>query len=114
MIELRVCRGFSQLKILNLNNNSIRGIPELISKLVCLEELSLAYNHIEWIPSFVGRMSLLRKLNLSHNRISELEASLSGLCLNVLLVNNNYFTTIPSCYQKMVLGLELLSLDWFL
>ena len=78
------------LKELSLAQNAIRALPESIGNLSNLEVLYLPGNHIYSIPSSLYKLKNLKRLFLFDNEILDLPRGLSKLMsLDTLCLNHN-------------------------
>jgi hypothetical protein len=71
--------SLSDLKLLNLHNNSLKEIPHNIGALINLEELDLSSNYLESLPEEVWTLNKLKVLNLNYNDFTELPEEISQL-----------------------------------
>ena len=91
---------------LNLRNNSIKNIPDDISKLTCLSELNLSYNNLELFPASVCLKEALQKslssLDLSNNQIKQLPLQICELTnLVSLKVDQNELSQLPPTIGRL-------------
>uniref|UniRef100_A0A2N9J4K7 Ubiquitin-like domain-containing protein n=1 Tax=Fagus sylvatica TaxID=28930 RepID=A0A2N9J4K7_FAGSY len=111
-------------RVLDLNNNSIRDLPdqvgclssiqklslnanaivdesiswEALTSLKYLTVLSLNQNHLTTLPSALGAVTSLRQLHVANNKLTSLPIEIGLLTqLEVLKVNNNRISIIPAC-----------------
>ncbi|KAK1438519.1 hypothetical protein QVD17_04328 [Tagetes erecta] len=114
----------SSVRFLDLNSNSIEGIPEAIggltslqklvlnanlikdeslswkglSSLKSLSSLSLSQNLLTTLPSDLAALTTLKELHIAHNKLTCLPDEIGLLVhLEVLEANDNRLTTICSC-----------------
>lgn len=129
-----VIKAFTQVRVLELDDNQIEAWPQFLAALSRLEVLNLAGNQLEEIPPTVARLTRLQELNLERNRLTLVVRAI-GLCtrlarlklrwnrlrelpatigllehLTVLDVGKNRLTALPvplNCLE----ALQVLSLD---
>lgn len=66
-------RHLQKLKILNLSNNQMTGLPAEIGQLKNLEILDVSNNELTGLPYELGNLKNLKTLNISGNNYSELD-----------------------------------------
>jgi Leucine-rich repeat (LRR) protein len=71
-------RHLSDLRVLNLSDNEMTGVPAEIGQLSKLESLDLSNNQLTGLPNELGSLQNLQSLNISGNDYSERD-------LNVIL-----------------------------
>jgi Leucine-rich repeat (LRR) protein len=100
---------FSELEILNLNDNHIQHIPDL--KMPNLLELNLGKNFIKTIPNSISdHLTCLNKLKLESNHIKIFpDAILRLACLEILDLGDNKIQIIPNSISDLT---RLKSLDF--
>ncbi|XP_056320388.1 centrosomal protein of 97 kDa isoform X1 [Danio aesculapii] len=104
---MNVCR-LTQLRILNLQNNSI-GCIEGLKELQQLEHLNLAGNNIKVMEQLHHCVSL-QHLDLSDNNISQIGDVSRLSALQTLLLHGNIITTLRSAPAHLPAHLRVLSL----
>ena len=62
-----------------LDNNKIKHIPESITGLTSLENLSLRNNYITSVPEVIGCLPLLWRADLTGNNISNIPSRIGNL-----------------------------------
>lgn len=68
---------------LDLSGALFEQVPEIISKLTCLQTLILDDNNIKEIPDFIYKLTSLKNLSLKGNKINCIPGRLSGI--NVII-----------------------------
>ncbi|RDB15590.1 Adenylate cyclase [Hypsizygus marmoreus] len=76
----------SSLRILRLDHNSFRTIPETLGDLALLETLSCSDNKLDAIPASIGRLQKLEVLDAHNNSITELPITLWN-CASLTKIN---------------------------
>lgn len=76
----------SALRVLRLDHNSIRTIPESLGSLNWLEVLSCTDNELDSLPSTIGKLQKLEMLDAHNNNINELPHSLWN-CASLTKIN---------------------------
>jgi hypothetical protein len=71
-----VCSG---LKLLLLNNNSIKNLKPSLYDLVNIEYIDLSFNQIEYLSDSLSKLQNLFHLNLRNNKISRIGQNLGNL-----------------------------------
>jgi hypothetical protein len=70
--------------------------PDVITKIISLEELDLCDSELEKLPDEIGNLINLKKLLLSSNNLKELPSSITNLKkLSFLCINKNYIRNLP-------------------
>jgi Leucine-rich repeat (LRR) protein len=99
------------LEILLMYSNKITSIPININKLKTLKTLGLSYNMISHLPKEIGELKSLKTLELKENLLYSLPKSIVDLQnLRNLLLSNNKISRLPKKMDKLTL-LEKLDLD---
>ncbi len=97
--------GFTQLKQLRLHNNRLgednpnfnTDLPEDMSDLVLLEELTLYSNQLTKLPTNIGNLNKLTKLHLQQNNLESLPTTIGNLTnLIELKLEGNKLTSLPT------------------
>ncbi|MBP9732488.1 MAG: leucine-rich repeat domain-containing protein [Candidatus Magasanikbacteria bacterium] len=70
-------RKLQNLRVLDLSNNSMTGVPAEIGQLENLEVLDLSNNSLTGLPNELGNLKNLKVLNIMGNNYSE--ADLNGI-----------------------------------
>ncbi|TFK54546.1 adenylate cyclase-like protein [Heliocybe sulcata] len=83
----------TSLKILKLDHNSFRFIPETLGELTRLEYLSCSDNQLDSLPGGVGKLQKLEFLDAHNNSLTELPATLWN-CAS--LVHMNFTSNLVS------------------
>jgi serine/threonine protein kinase/predicted protein tyrosine phosphatase len=82
---------------LDLSSNSLRSIPEEISRLVGLQKLLLGNNKLTSLPNQIGDLTELRVLEVHHNMLEDLPQTLMFIDkLETLAMDYNNCTAFPS------------------
>lgn len=101
------------LKVLRLDNNRIKCLPNDFSHLQQLEMLSLSYNLLQYLPSTLCKLPNLYDLNVEFNLINALGPEITDLkSLKVLNINKNRLVLFPSAFCDMV-SVNDLCFEWF-
>ena len=107
--------NLTNLKLLNLSDNSINGIPSNIGSLINLETLDISRNSfVGEIPSSIGNLENLEELNISENGFEgEIPSTIGGLVeIETLDLSGNVLEgEIPSSIGRLV-NLEFLDLSF--
>ncbi|EAQ43240.1 leucine-rich repeat domain-containing protein [Polaribacter sp. MED152] len=97
--------GFTKLKFLRLHNNRLgednpnfnTDLPEDMSDLVDLEELTLYNNKLTKLPANIGNLNKLTELRLENNRLTNLPESIGNIIsLQQLTLDNNNLKSLPT------------------
>jgi len=85
------------LKHLNLGNNKLHFLPKTFVKLDSVIELDLSNNYLDSLPYNIGNLKKVKKLYLQNNRLKSIPRSISKMQnLEVLNLSNNYLDSLPS------------------
>lgn len=85
-----------QLKVLDLNNNSIEIVRPTFKKLKNLNHLSLYKNEVKELPEFLFNTKSLRILDLYYNHLKQIPVSIANLeNLEILYIAENELTSLP-------------------
>ncbi|QTE21635.1 leucine-rich repeat domain-containing protein [Polaribacter cellanae] len=97
--------GFTKLKFLRLHNNRLgednpnfnTDLPEDMSDLVLLEELTLYNNKLTKLPANIGNLIKLTSLQLQNNKLTTIPNSIGNLTnLLELRLEGNKLTSLPT------------------
>ena len=100
-----------ELRILEINDNSLKTFPDSVQFMKCLKEIVAQRNQIESLPTQFSAMKSLVSLNLSENKLSSL-ANLKGLSrLQKLVVKRNKISDIEKDVLMSWTSLSHLELD---
>lgn len=101
------------LEELILDNNELISLPDNLSELPNLRNLSCSDNLLEEIPAGIGAFGKLKTLKINNNKINCLPFSLGNLqSLQKMDFSNNLFSWVPSSLHQLT-HLTSLTLDWF-
>ena len=90
--------SLTNLKELSFFNNQIKVIPDCFGSLINLKILSLSYNQIKVIPDCLSSLTNLKDLSLSYNQIEVIPNCLGSLTnLEELSLHRNQIKVIPEC-----------------
>nr|KAJ3419403.1 hypothetical protein HK105_006997 [Polyrhizophydium stewartii] len=99
------------LRMLDLSDCLLTEIPEEVFMLENLEILSLAYHVITAIPPEIGQLRRLTSLNMERNEIKELPDEIGNLrLLTKLYLEKNQIKKLPEAIGNLE-SLEILDLD---
>ncbi|MCL7752121.1 leucine-rich repeat domain-containing protein, partial [Polaribacter sp. Z022] len=113
--------GFTKLKHLRLHNNRLgednqsfnTDLPEDLSDLALLEELTLYNNQLTKLPTNIGNLNKLTSLKLYNNRLTTLPSTINGLTsLIELQLQGNELTVLPTTIGGLT-SLEKLHLSQY-
>ena len=81
-------RHLQNLRVLNMSNNQLSGVPAEIGQLSKLEILDLSNNQLTGLPNELGNLKNLKTLNISGNNYSvqDLEIIKKGLASDVNII----------------------------
>jgi len=81
-------RHLQNLRVLNMSNNQLSGVPAEIGQLSKLEILNLSNNQLTGLPQELGNLKNLKNLNISGNNYSvqDLEIIKKGLASDVNII----------------------------
>ncbi len=82
----QVLSHLHSLRILKLDHNSIRTIPDSLGKLQWLETLSCTDNKLDALPSTIGDLQKLEALDAHNNSLTELPQSI-WYCASLTKIN---------------------------
>ena len=102
----QVCQ-LTQLRVLNLDLNSIPSLPDEIGNLRHLEILTLGYNKLSSLPDTLVYMNDLQSIHLSGNKFETFPEVLCSLSrLSFLDLSANKLQTLPKSIAKLWRTLE--------
>ena len=86
----------ASLRVLKLDHNSIRSIPDNLGDLKWLESLSCTDNKLDSLPSAIGRLQHLKTLDAHNNNLNDLPQALWD-CGNLRQINvtSNFINSWP-------------------
>ena len=94
-------------KCLDLSNKNLTKVPEAVTKLTELRELSLSFNHLTKLPDNLCELVNLTGLNVYGNKLTGLLRTFSQLKeLVVLNLSSNQLSGLPAWIE------ELKELEW--
>ena len=94
--------GLRQMRLLDLTDNFLTGLPEDIEKLSSLVELVVAHNRLSSLPHKLGKLDQLQRLDLHMNPLQFLPHTIGGLrLLNTLDLYGNRLTSLPTASQHL-------------
>ncbi|THV02992.1 hypothetical protein K435DRAFT_716145 [Dendrothele bispora CBS 962.96] len=93
----------SSLRILRVDHNELKVLPESIGKLEELETLSCSYNNLEDLPSSIGQLQKLQALDIHNNSLTELPITLWN-CASLAHINatSNMLSTPWQCPPSFI------------
>ena len=92
----------SQLRVLELDDNSLTDLPDCVRLLTNLESLSLANNQLVVLPKTIGSLKKLKELRLDGNQLAKVPAELHMLReLRELSLLNNQLSGIPEAFSSL-------------
>jgi hypothetical protein len=93
----------THLRVLRLENNSLKTLGSLVGRHTELEVLSLSFNELVSVPPEIGQLVNLRMLWLESNQLSELPPEIGQLIkLEMLHISGNNLTTLPAEIGQLV------------
>ena len=83
--------NFSLIKVLDLSNNRVSGLPNEMRNLTLLETLDISWNSFDSLPPVIAEMPNIRVINAKRNLIVEveLETFTGSVHLESLNLENN-------------------------
>ena len=101
----------SALKSLVACDNQLETLPESIDGLTALTHLIAGRNLLKTLPESIGRLSTLQSLTLDKNKLEALPTSIGNLiALKYLGASNNKLETLPESLSNLI-ALEKLDLS---
>ncbi|XP_028651357.1 leucine-rich repeat-containing protein 20 [Erpetoichthys calabaricus] len=102
---------FSQLRVLNLEGNSLTQLPEIIGSMMHLTSINLARNKFTVFPENLTTIKTLQNINLEGNGISELplEKLTAMTTLQCLNMKSNPLNKEAKCFSQPNMTFELLT-----
>lgn len=92
----------ANIRILNLNQNSIKTLPKTINELIHLEILTIEHNQLEQIPNEIGGCRRLNELHLGFNQLTKLPLEIGYLIeLRKLVVHRNKLVELPESITNL-------------
>jgi Leucine-rich repeat (LRR) protein len=89
--------------ILKYERKNLTDIPDSITDLSNLTNLSLAFNQLKTIPDSFQSLTSLKQLDLSHNQLSEFPDAIIALTqLERLVLNHNGIPSVPDLVTQLV------------
>ncbi len=100
---------FTNLRILNLNHNSITQLPNDIGCLVNLEILSIEHNQLNELPREISLCTHLIELHLGYNQLNKLPLEIGYLInLKQLILHRNNLLELPESITHLKSSLKYL------
>ena len=88
--------NMTELTDLYLDNNQLNELPNSISRLTGLNQLSVRNCRLAGVPAWIANLAKLKLLDLSGNGLTSLPESIAGLFgLQWLYLSDNKLTSIP-------------------
>ena len=91
----------SQLRRLDLSHNLLESIQPSLLGMSNLEHLNLSYNHLKELPETEMWSPQLLSLDLTRNLLHTLPSSIQHSSLEILILKENQFTSIPRCLCRI-------------
>ena len=86
-----------ELRLLNVRNNQLVGLPTSVQRLTKLERLYLFENKLTELPAEIGDLRELRTLSVRDNHLIDLPTSIKRLTkLEELELTRNKLTELPA------------------
>ena len=97
----------SNIRILNLNHNSITDLPASISQLVYLEVFTMEHNQLRELPREIGFCRHLVELNLGYNQLTKIPLEIGYLIeLKRLILHRNNLLELPESITNLKTSLK--------
>lgn len=104
--SLKSCK---KLQFLDIGDNAFEKLPDVITKLIHLEELYLNDSYLDFLPARFGGLTNLRILEVRHNKLITLPKSMARLTsLTRIDIGSNDFRELPEVIGCMINLKELL------
>lgn len=95
-------RKLKKLEYLVMYDNEIDSIPDWIGELNSLETLILPRNKLVFISPFIGKLKKLKDLSVGDNQLGILPVEIGELSsLEILELNENELTSIPESVTRL-------------
>jgi Leucine-rich repeat (LRR) protein len=94
-------QAFHTISLLRLDHNKLSVLPESLSELKELTEMSCSNNSLTTLPMCIRSMEKLRVLNLSSNQISEVDVQVLRHLPSLEEVNLEGNPIDPSCKEVL-------------
>ncbi|KAM9206972.1 E3 ubiquitin-protein ligase LRSAM1 isoform 1-T1 [Dugong dugon] len=103
--------SLTTIKVLDLHDNQLTGLPDDIGQLTALQVLNVERNQLTYLPRSTGDLIQLQTLNVKDNKLKELPDTLGEIrSLRTLDISENEIQRLPQMLAH-VRTLETLSLD---
>ena len=91
----------TQLRRLDLSHNLLETVQASLLSMPNLEYLNLSYNHLKELPETGSWSPQLLSLDLTKNSLHTLPSSIQHSAIEILILKENQFTTIPRCLCRI-------------
>ena len=91
----------SQLRRLDLSQNLLESVQANLLGMPSLEYLNLSHNHLKELPETENWSPQLLSLDLTRNNLHTLPNSIQHSSLEILILKENQFTSIPRCLCRI-------------
>jgi serine/threonine protein kinase len=91
----------SQLRRLDLSQNLLESVQANLLGMPNLEYLNLSHNHLKELPETENWSPQLLSLDLTRNSLHTLPNSIQHSSLEILILKENQFTSVPRCLCRI-------------